>query len=187
VTSPAAHGTVREEQEREVLWAPWRMEYIEGKKPDECIFCTSPSDDVALRASLILDVSRHAQVMLNRYPYTNGHLLISPRQHIAQLVDLPKEAFADLMALLQKSVAIINTALHPQGMNIGINLGACGGAGITDHLHWHVVPRWVGDTNFMPVVGSVHIMPQHLLESYDRLRPYFASSAESKKGSSSQK
>jgi ATP adenylyltransferase len=187
VTSSSAQETIREKQEREVLWAPWRMAYIEGKKPDECIFCTLPTDDNSLRTSLILSVSRHARVMLNKYPYNNGHLLISPHQHTAQLADLSEEAFGDLMALLQKAVAIVNTVFRPQGMNIGMNLGVCAGAGIADHLHWHVVPRWGGDTNFMPVIGSVHVMPQHLLESYDRLHPYFAPSTESEEGSSPQK
>ncbi len=139
-----------EEPGRQVLWAPWRMAYIEGKKPDECIFCALPGDEAALRASLVLGVTRHARVMLNKYPYNNGHLLVSPHQHTAQLTDLSEEIFQDLMALVQKAVDIVNTVYRPQGLNIGMNLGVSAGAGIADHLHWHVVPRWTGAPNFMP-------------------------------------
>jgi ATP adenylyltransferase len=162
----------------QVLWAPWRMQYIEMPKPEGCIFCTA-TDDASLRPALILGVTRHARVMLNKYPYNNGHLLIAPRRHTAQLADLPEGEFRDLMTLLRRAVAVVEIALQPQGINIGMNLGTCAGAGVADHLHWHVVPRWAGDTNFMPVVGAVHVLPQHLLESYDRLRPYFASLPES--------
>jgi ATP adenylyltransferase len=152
------------------------MSYIAEEKPPECIFCTSIVD-TALRPSLILGVSQHARVMLNRYPYNNGHLLIAPHRHTAQLTELPKEEFDDLMALLRRAVEVVHLALHPQGVNLGMNLGACAGAGVADHLHWHIVPRWNGDTNFMPIIGSVRVMPQHLLESYDVLRPYFGSSS----------
>lgn len=158
----------------QVLWAPWRMHYIEGPKAEGCIFCTA-TDPLSLRPALILGVSSHARVMLNKYPYNNGHLLIAPHRHTAQLADLPAPEFTDLMSLLRHAVAAVNAALQPQGINVGMNLGVCAGAGVADHLHWHVVPRWVGDTNFMPVVGTVRVMPQHLSESYDRLRPYFAS------------
>jgi ATP adenylyltransferase len=154
------------------------MSYIEGEKPERCIFCTS-TDDAVLRPSLILGLSRHARVMLNKYPYNNGHLLIAPQRHTAQLADLPEDEFTDLMALLRRATQVVNTVLRPQGVNIGMNLGVCAGAGVADHLHWHIVPRWIGDTNFMPVVGSVRVMPQHLFDSYDRLRSYFAPAAES--------
>jgi ATP adenylyltransferase len=179
----------QEERGVQVLWAPWRMSYVEGEKPSECIFCAS-TDEAALRPALILGVSPHARVMLNKYPYNNGHLLIAPHRHTAQLADLLEVEFADLMALLRRAADIVNTVFRPQGVNIGMNLGVCAGAGVADHLHWHIVPRWVGDTNFMPVVGSVRVMPQHLLDSYDRLRPYFAPSSElteSAKGSSPRK
>jgi ATP adenylyltransferase len=125
--------------------------------------------------------------MLNKYPYNNGHLLIAPHRHTAQLTELPDDEFQDLMTLLRRAVEVVHTAYRPQGVNVGLNLGVCAGAGIADHVHWHVVPRWVGDTNFMPVVGSVRVMPQHLLDCYDLLRPYFAFScdhAESVKNSS---
>jgi len=160
----------------QVLWAPWRMHYIEAPKSDGCIFCTA-TDDSSLRPALILEVTQHARVMLNKYPYNNGHLLIAPQRHTAQLADLPEDEFRDLMGLLRRAVAVVEAALRPQGINIGMNLGTCAGAGVADHLHWHVVPRWHGDTNFMPVVGAVRVMSQHLLDSYDRLRPYFTSSS----------
>lgn len=160
----------------QVLWAPWRMRYIEEGTTNVCIFCSSTgAEPEARRHSLILWVTSHARVMLNKYPYNNGHLLVAPRRHTALLADLPEHEYNDLMALLRRSVAVIETALRPQGINIGLNLGICAGAGIADHLHWHIVPRWNGDTNFMPVIGEVKVMPQHLLASYDQLYPFFAS------------
>ena len=179
----------REQSGVQVLWAPWRMSYIEGSKSEGCIFCTS-TDAASLRSSLILGTSQQSRVMLNKYPYNNGHLLIAPHRHTAQLTELPEAEFQDLMALLRRAVAIVNAAFRPQGVNVGMNLGVCAGAGVADHLHWHVVPRWMGDTNFMPVVGSVRVMPQHLFDCYDRLRPYFTppyDPAESTKSSSLEK
>ena len=158
------------------------MQYIEEEKPPGCVFCLA-TDDSVLRANLILGVTAHARVMLNKYPYNSGHLLVAPHVHTAVLADLPEDAFRDLMALLRRTVTAVEGALRPQGVNVGLNLGACAGAGVTDHLHWHVVPRWVGDTNFMPVLASVRVMPQHLLETYDRLRPYFAPLPGSAQGS----
>jgi ATP adenylyltransferase len=153
------------------------MRYIEEGITGECIFCAPAAQEVR-RQHLILCVTPHARVMLNKYPYNNGHLLVSPRRHTARLADLPEDEYNDLMALLRRAVAVLDTALRPQGMNIGLNLGTCAGAGITDHLHWHVVPRWTGDTNFMPVIGAVKVMPQHLMESYDQLSPLFTASPE---------
>jgi ATP adenylyltransferase len=158
--------------EQAVLWAPWRMRYIEGEKPRECLFCAAP-ETATLRERLILHCTRYSRVMLNKYPYNNGHLLVAPHRHTATLAELPEVEFLDLMHTLREAVALLERALRPQGMNVGLNLGTSAGAGIADHLHWHAVPRWAGDTNFMPVVGSVRVMPEHLLDSYDRLRPYF--------------
>lgn len=186
MNSRDTQGDRQEERSTQVLWAPWRMSYIEAEKPDGCIFCV-PTDATTLRSSLILGVSPHARVMLNKYPYNNGHLLIAPHRHTAHWPDLSEEEFADLTALLRRAVDVVTLALHPQGINIGMNLGACAGAGVADHLHWHVVPRWLGDTNFMPVVGAVQVMPQHLLDSYDHLCPYFAPSSTNEQGSSLQK
>lgn len=163
----------------EVLWAPWRMSYIEGSRSTECIFCVG---DDGPKRELVLVVSESGVVMLNMYPYNNGHLLIAPRRHVARLGDLKPEEYAALMDTLLASIGIIDHVLRPQGMNVGINLGTTAGAGIADHLHWHAVPRWDGDTNYMPVVGAVKVLPQHLQDSYDRLRPHFDAWMSGRKG-----
>lgn len=155
------------------LWAPWRMAYIdEGTRETGCIFCTKFRES-DLRAGLVLVHTLHTVVMLNKYPYNNGHLLLAPKRHENQLVSLPDKEFTDLNETLRKSIEIIRKVLNPGGINLGMNLGKCAGAGIEDHLHWHVVPRWEGDTNFMPVAAETRVMPQHLLDSYDRLQPHF--------------
>ena len=154
------------------LWAPWRMTYVGGEHPvRECIFCAATSGDP--RERLVLGTTRGSLVMLNRFPYQNGHLMVAPRRHTASLPDLPAEDHADLAETLRRALASLGEAFHPDGFNLGMNLGTCAGAGITDHLHWHLVPRWNGDTNFMPLLAEVKVMPQHLLETYDRLRPAF--------------
>lgn len=155
------------------LWAPWRMTYIDqGTKEEGCVFCEKVRQD-DLRDALVLAQTAHSVVMLNKYPYNNGHLLLAPRRHENRLSNLSATEYADLNEALRQSVEIVLAALHPGGINLGMNLGKCAGAGVEDHLHWHVVPRWEGDTNFMPVVGDTRVMPQHLLESYDRFKPYF--------------
>lgn len=155
------------------LWAPWRMAYIDGGSKDEgCIFCTQPRQS-DLRAVLVLAQTEHTVVMLNKYPYNNGHLLLAPRRHENDLAQLPGDEFIDLNETLRRAVEIVRAALHPGGINLGMNLGKCAGAGVESHLHWHIVPRWEGDTNFMPVIGETRVMPQHLLDSFDRLKPYF--------------
>jgi ATP adenylyltransferase len=131
------------------------------------------------RERLVLGTTPHSLVMLNRFPYQSGHLMVAPRRHTADLPALPAAEHADLAETLRRALATLDGALHPQGFNVGMNLGACAGAGVVDHLHWHIVPRWGGDTNFMPVVADVRVMPQHLLDTYDRLRPAFASLASS--------
>jgi ATP adenylyltransferase len=155
------------------LWAPWRMAYVEeGAREDGCIFCAKlRSRDP--RADLVLTHTAHTVVMLNKFPYNNGHLLLAPKRHEKSLALLPGEEFTDLNEALRRSIEIVREIVRPGGVNLGMNLGHCAGAGIEDHLHWHVVPRWEGDTNFMPVLGETRVMPQHLLESYDRLQPFF--------------
>lgn len=155
------------------IWAPWRMAYIlEGAKDGECIFCDKLKE-TDTRSSLVLAQTEHSMVMLNKYPYNNGHLLVAPKKHADQFSSLSAEEYADLSRVLRRSVGIVLKALRPGGVNLGMNLGKCAGAGVEHHLHWHLVPRWEGDTNFMPVVGEVRVMSQHLLESYDRLIPFF--------------
>ena len=155
------------------LWAPWRMVYIEeGAEKAGCIFCDKLKETDA-RSNLVLRQTPYSLVMLNKYPYNSGHLLLAPKRHTNQLSALLLEEYQDLCELLRSSVNIVLKALRPGGVNLGMNLGRCAGAGVEDHLHWHVVPRWDGDTNFMPVVGETRVISQHLLESYDRLSPFF--------------
>ena len=155
------------------LWAPWRMAYIDqGSKESGCIFCDKfQAGD--RREALVLAHTKHSVVMLNKYPYNNGHLLLAPKRHEKHLANLSVDEYGDLSEALRRSVDIVQEVLRPGGINLGMNLGKCAGAGVEDHLHWHVVPRWEGDTNFMPVVGEIRVMPQHLLDSYDRLRAQF--------------
>jgi ATP adenylyltransferase len=153
-----------------VVWAPWRMTYIEGARRAECIFCVLGDDR---RADLVLAADDATVVMLNLYPYNSGHLLVAPRRHVARLDDLDAAQYARLMEGVRASAGVLERVLAPQGLNVGINLGRSAGAGIAEHLHWHVVPRWNGDTNFMPIIAEVKVMPEHLLESYDRLKPHF--------------
>lgn len=148
------------------------MAYIDAKGTDrECIFCNASRGDP--RERLLLGTTAASLVMLNRYPYQNGHLMVAPRRHTPDLPGLPADEHADLADTLRRALATLGDALHPEGFNVGLNLGACAGAGVLDHLHWHIVPRWTGDTNFMPALADVRVMPQHLLESYDRLRLAF--------------
>jgi ATP adenylyltransferase len=156
----------------EVLWAPWRMTYIDAARSGHtCIFCAATSGDP--RERLLLGGTAHSLVMLNRYPYQSCHLMVAPRSHTAALDALPAAEHADLAETVRRTVTSLGQAVRPDGFNLGMNLGAPAGAGVADHLHWHVVPRWTGDTNFMPVVADVKVMPQHLLDTYDRLRAAF--------------
>jgi len=156
----------------DVLWAPWRMAYIGATKPDGCIFCQAVEGDP--RDRLLLGMSQASLVMLNRYPYASAHLMVAPRRHTASLAELAAAEHADLAETLRRAVGTLAEVFAPEGFNLGMNLGACAGAGVKDHLHWHVVPRWTGDTNFMPMLAEVRVMPEHLLATYDRLRPGFA-------------
>lgn len=156
----------------EVLWAPWRMAYIGAPKADDgCLFCRALDGDP--RDRLLLGATRASVVLLNRYPYASAHLMVAPRRHAASLAELPDDEHLDLAETLRRTVQALEEALHPDGLNLGMNLGTCAGAGIADHLHWHAVPRWSGDTNFMPMLADVRVMPEHLLATYARLRPAF--------------
>jgi ATP adenylyltransferase len=156
----------------QVLWAPWRMTYVAGKREPGCIFCLAAAT-TDLRRHLVL-AQEPALVMLNKFPYASAHLLIAPHTHAADLGALsPDESYA-VMDTLRGAAARLGEAFHPDGMNIGMNLGAAGGAGVADHLHWHIVPRWRGDTNFMPLLAEVRVMPEHLEATYDKLQPLFA-------------
>lgn len=156
----------------ERLWAPWRLDYIRGPKPDECIFCSKPEagDD---RANLVVARRERCFVMLNAYPYNNGHLMVSPYAHLPSIEDLDDDTALELMRLTQRSIAAIRDAYVPEGFNVGINQGKIAGAGVEDHVHLHVVPRWGADTNFMPVIGGTRVLPQSLDDSWTELSGRF--------------
>ena len=154
------------------LWAPWRMSYVSGERqPAGCLFCTVllPGDDVKHG---VLTRGTSAFLMLNAFPYSIGHLMAAPVRHVASPEDLSDEESLDVMRLCRRALAALRTVYRPDGFNVGINLGRAAGAGVEGHLHLHVVPRWVGDTNFMPVVGSVKVMPESLDETFRRLRAH---------------
>jgi len=153
----------------ERIWAPWRMTYITNSPPEGgCIFCRAweANDD---RELLLLVRREQSMIMLNRYPYTCGHLMVAPVRHTAGMDDLSDAELLDLMHGVRQACALLGAAAHPEGFNIGLNLGKAAGAGVEEHLHVHIVPRWNGDTNFMSVTGDVRVIPEGLLEAYDRL------------------
>ena len=156
----------------ERIWAPWRMEYIEKPQTDTDdlnIFVDLPAQEDD-RKNLILKRGKTAFVMLNAFPYTNGHLLVAPYRQTPDIEELNDEELLEVNQLLAKAVQWIKAAYRPDGFNIGINMGRAAGAGIPRHIHWHIVPRWNGDTNFMTTVGEVRVLPQTLEDSYDRLK-----------------
>jgi ATP adenylyltransferase len=156
----------------EVLWAPWRMDYILSDKEEGCIFCDKPREQHDA-ANYILWRGRTTFVMLNRYPYTNAHLMVVPQAHVASLHHLDATQRADLMETTAMCEDVLQRALRPDGLNLGMNLGSAAGAGIAAHLHLHIVPRWQGDTNYMTVIGDIRVIPQHLEHTYQMLMPYF--------------
>jgi ATP adenylyltransferase len=162
------------------LWAPWRLSYLEGEAPDEgCIFCVKPRLESrgARREALVLYSDDTVSVLMNRFPYAHAHLMVAPRAHTADFASLPLDLAARVQAVLQRAVAALEKAYGPAGYNIGVNLGRAAGAGIADHMHWHVVPRWQGDTNFMPMLADTRVISQHLADAYDRLLPHFEEGA----------
>lgn len=156
-----------------VLWAPWRMAYIKkARKPTKCIFCVKAKERRDAR-NLLLHRGRHGLVMMNLFPYNSGHLLISPYRHVKRLEQLPDDAALDLLRLTSLSLKVLRDELKPEGFNVGINLGRVAGAGIEGHVHLHIVPRWNGDTNFMPLFGETRVMPEHLQATYRKLLARF--------------
>jgi ATP adenylyltransferase len=154
----------------EQLWAPWRMQYIsKADQVEGCIFCVFPAEQND-EDRLILHRGERAYVILNAFPYSNGHLMVTPYRHTADLNDLDDAEMLEMMALTRKSVNLLKKAFRPDGFNIGINMGRVAGAGIADHVHIHVVPRWSGDTNFMPVLGDVRVIPESLQAVYRALK-----------------
>lgn len=156
-----------------VLWAPWRMAYIKNaRKPARCIFCVKAKERRDAN-NLLLHRGRHGLVMMNLYPYNSGHLLVAPYIHVKSLEQLPDDAALDLMKLTSLSLRVLRNELKPEGFNVGINLGRVAGAGIEGHVHLHIVPRWSGDTNFMPLFGETRVMPEHLAATYRKLLARF--------------
>lgn len=153
------------------LYAPWRWEYIVNPKPTDCPFCDYLSQDPTRDAeNNILLRGQNAFVVLNRFPYSNGHIMVLPNRHVSMLEDLEDGCQAELMQLTTYCTKILRRAYHPQGFNVGINLGKVAGAGMETHLHIHIVPRWEGDTNFMPVIGQTRMLPEELADTFRRLR-----------------
>lgn len=153
------------------LYTPWRWDYIVNPKPSNCPFCDylqqDPSHD---RDNYVLYRGPHAFIVLNRYPYSNGHVMVLPNAHVSMLEDTDEATQIEMMLLTTYCTTILRQAYHPHGYNVGINLGKAAGAGMELHLHIHIVPRWEGDTNFMPVIGQTKILPEYLADTYQRLR-----------------
>ena len=155
------------------LWSPWRMQYVTGTgEPRGCVFCEAPASGTA--DSLVLHRGRHCYVILNLFPYNSGHLMVVPNRHIATLSSTNPEERCEMMDLTRLAEQALTETYMPQGLNVGMNLGRSAGAGIVDHLHVHVVPRWNGDTNFMTVVGEARVLPEDIAETARRLRETFA-------------
>lgn len=154
------------------MWAPWRMAYIQSEKPSGCVLCqkTRETQD---RRNFILHRGAHSFTILNLYPYNSGHLMVSPYQHADVPELLPDAVWNDLMAGVRAAIGVLKKAYRPDGINVGLNLGKAAGAGIDDHLHFHVLPRWGGDTNFMTVVSEVRVIPAGLDATYRLLKPFF--------------
>lgn len=159
------------------IWAPWRLKYVKGAKDDaggECIFCAKPGAGEEHDAeNLIVHRGELCFVILNRFPYTNGHLMIAPYAHVATLPELDPATVAEIMGFAQKGMTVLEDVYSPQGYNVGFNQGRVAGAGFEHHIHMHVVPRWGGDTNFMPVLADTRVMPQSLEQSYEALAGSF--------------
>ncbi|MFZ5428004.1 MAG: HIT family protein [Thermodesulfobacteriota bacterium] len=160
----------------DVLWAPWRMQYILGPKPDGCVFCI-PEHAGEDRERLVLARARHCYVIMNKFPYNSGHLMICPFRHVSCLTDLSPDESSEMMEAMRTATAIIKDAFRPHGVNVGLNLGEAAGSGIAAHLHFQMVPRWNGDNSFMAVFGQTHVIPELLLETYDRIKPRFTGAA----------
>ncbi|GAB7022832.1 HIT family protein [Salidesulfovibrio brasiliensis] len=156
----------------DVLWAPWRLDYILGPKPDECVFCIPKHTDED-EERLVLARGKHCFVIMNKYPYNNGHLMVTPYRHVSCLTELELEEQNECMLWISRSVDILKKAFNPQGINQGLNIGEAAGAGIAAHLHFQIVPRWNGDASFMAVFGETSVIPEHLLSTYRRLKPLF--------------
>ena len=151
------------------VWAPWRIEYILSDKDESCIFC----DALSNKDELTLFKGEITMAMMNKYPYINGHILVAPVRHLSSLNEQNSEEMKSLLITVEKSVGIIKKAMNPDGFNVGLNLGKVAGAGVEEHLHFHIVPRWFGDTNAFTVFADVRVIPEHLQTTYNNLKVYF--------------
>lgn len=157
------------------IWAPWRLAYVKDASRDVeqgCIFCVKPAEQDD-EANLIVHRGETCFVILNLFPYTNGHLMVAPYEHLGSIADLDAATSAEMMMLAQRSIAVLDDAYAPHGYNVGFNQGRVAGAGVEHHIHMHVVPRWGGDTNFMPVLGDTRVMPQTVEQTFEALRGTF--------------
>lgn len=150
------------------IWAPWRLEYIRSEEDAQCFLCRTVDEDED-RENLLLKRGEACGVIMNRYPYNNGHLLVFPYRHVAELSDLNSDERLEIMNLVDQFIVCLKKSVKPDGFNVGFNLGKVAGAGLESHLHAHIVPRWNGDTNFMPVIGGTKVIPQALTDLYDEL------------------
>ncbi|MFP4168942.1 MAG: HIT family protein [Desulfonatronovibrionaceae bacterium] len=154
------------------MWAPWRIEYILGPKPDECVFCL-PEHTAEDRERLVLKRAKTCFVIMNKFPYNTGHIMVTPFRHVQCLTELSKDESREIMDWLLVCTRILKEEFNPQGVNIGLNIGEAAGAGIREHLHYHLLPRWVGDHSFMAVMDETMVIPEHLQKTYGKLKPYF--------------
>jgi ATP adenylyltransferase len=154
------------------IHAPWRIDYILGPKPDTCVFCL-PEGTHEDEKRRVLHRAEHCFVIMNIFPYSNGHLMVTPYRHVSNITELTAEESHEVMDYVQKCAFILQQAFKPHGMNIGVNIGEAAGAGIREHLHVHLVPRWNGDHSFMAVMSETSVLPEHLRSTYERLKPYF--------------
>ena len=153
----------------EQLWAPWRMEYILDDKPNGCVFC----DALETTDDLTLFKGNDTMVIMNKFPYINGHLLVAPIRHLSALDQLSRYETGEFLRTVEKSIGILQRVMNPDGFNVGLNLGKVAGAGVEEHLHFHIVPRWFGDTNALTVFAEVRVIPEHIRATYDNLKPHF--------------
>ncbi len=156
------------------LWAPWRIEYIRAPKDEGCFFCDFWADPKSDEQNLVLTRGESCFAVMNKYPYNGGHLMVAPQAHVSRLADLGDGVLCEMMRMVQVAEKVLSDVLCPQGFNVGFNLGRPAGAGVEDHLHLHIVPRWEGDTNFMPVLDNTRVVPVALEELWKLLAPRFA-------------
>jgi ATP adenylyltransferase len=164
---------------KEILYSPWRIKYILDDQPDGCIFCLKPKADND-REHLILQRGKHCFVIMNLYPYNNGHLMVVPYRHVSTLQELKSAELSELMDLAKLCENVMQKVYQPHGFNLGMNIGKAGGAGIESHLHLHIVPRWNGDSNFMTVTGNTRVVPESFQRAYSNLKEQFDNASQKK-------